>query len=127
MRNEQEIDAAAAAAAEKANGGKFIDPLFYKPEHRAFWKEVIRTAFDAADAASPPGAGGPPLRFPNPPRHCRSCLCECPIAGFHWLFLVMLQSRGDPGFFRLCNGLLRVSGGLVLGAKLVCSDAPHAL
>jgi hypothetical protein len=56
MRTEQQIEAAAAAAAEKANGGKFTDPLFYKPEHRAFWKEVIRTAFDVADAASPPGA-----------------------------------------------------------------------
>jgi hypothetical protein len=52
MRTEQQIDAAAAAAAEKANGGKFTDPLFYKPEHRAFWKDVIRTALDAADAAS---------------------------------------------------------------------------
>jgi hypothetical protein len=56
MRTEQQIDAAAAAAAEKANGGKFTDPLFYKPEHRAFWKEVIRTAFDAADAAPAPAA-----------------------------------------------------------------------
>jgi AbiU2 len=55
MRTEQEIEAAAAAAAEKANGGKFIDPLFYKPEHREFWNDVIRTAFDAADAASAPG------------------------------------------------------------------------
>ena len=50
MRSEQQIEAAAAAAAEKANGGKFADPLFYKPEHRTFWKEVIRTALDAADA-----------------------------------------------------------------------------
>jgi hypothetical protein len=56
MRTEQQIEAAAAAAAEKANGGRFADPLFYKPEHRAFWKEVIRAAFDVADAASPPGA-----------------------------------------------------------------------
>lgn len=60
MPTEQQIDAAAAAAAEKANGGKFTDPLFYKPEHRAFWKEVIRTAFDAADAASAPGAATQP-------------------------------------------------------------------
>jgi hypothetical protein len=48
-RTEREIEAAAAAAAEKANGGKFVDPLFYKPEHRAFWHEVIRAAFEAAD------------------------------------------------------------------------------
>jgi hypothetical protein len=60
MPTEQQIEAAAAAAAEKANGGKFTDPLFYKPEHRAFWKEVIRTAFDAADAASVPGAATEP-------------------------------------------------------------------
>lgn len=51
MWTEQQLDAAAAAAAEKANGGKFTDPLFYKPEHRAFWKEVIRTAFDTAASA----------------------------------------------------------------------------
>ncbi|HLH93948.1 MAG TPA: hypothetical protein VKW08_02410 [Xanthobacteraceae bacterium] len=42
---------AAAAAAEKANGGKFTDPLFYKPEHQAFWRDVIRTAFDAVAKA----------------------------------------------------------------------------
>jgi hypothetical protein len=59
MPTEQQIEAAAAAAAEKANGGKFIDPLFYKPEHQAFWKQVILAAFDAADAASPPGADAP--------------------------------------------------------------------
>ena len=51
MPTEQQIDAAAAAAAEKANGGKFSDPLFYKPEQRAFWREVVRTALEAADAA----------------------------------------------------------------------------
>jgi hypothetical protein len=61
MRTEQQIEAAAAAAAEKANGGKFTDPLFYKPEHRAFWKEVIRTALDAADAASAPKKEPPPV------------------------------------------------------------------
>jgi AbiU2 len=59
MRTEQQIEVAAAAAAEKANGGKFADPLFYKPEHRAFWKDVIRTAFDAADAALSAGAASP--------------------------------------------------------------------
>jgi hypothetical protein len=59
MRTEQEIEAAAAAAAEKANGGKFIDPLFYKPEHQAFWRDVIRIALDAADTASTPKKGSP--------------------------------------------------------------------
>ncbi|WP_315718127.1 MULTISPECIES: hypothetical protein [unclassified Bradyrhizobium] len=53
MRTEQQVQAAAAAAAEKANGGKFTDPLFYKPEHQAFWREVVRAALDAADAARP--------------------------------------------------------------------------
>jgi hypothetical protein len=48
MWTQVQVEAAAAAAAEKANGGKFADPLFYKPEHRAFWCDVIRTALDAA-------------------------------------------------------------------------------
>jgi hypothetical protein len=56
MLTEKQIDAAAAAAAEKANGGKFIDPLFYKPEHKAFWREVVRAALEAADAARADGA-----------------------------------------------------------------------
>jgi hypothetical protein len=51
VRTEKQIEAAAAAAAEKANGGRFFDPLFYKPEQRAFWQEVVRTALEAADAA----------------------------------------------------------------------------
>ena len=54
MRTESEIEAAATAAAEKANGGRFSDPLFYKPEHQAFWRDVIRTALEAADATSSP-------------------------------------------------------------------------
>jgi hypothetical protein len=52
MPTEQQIDVAAAAAAEKANGGKFFDPLFYKPEQRTFWRDVVRTALQAAEAAS---------------------------------------------------------------------------
>ncbi len=51
--NEQ-IELAAAAAAEKANGGKFTDPLFYAPEHKRFWREVIRTALDATNSSPPP-------------------------------------------------------------------------
>lgn len=51
MRTDSQIEAAATAAAEKANGGKFSDPLFYSPEQRTFWREVIRTALDAADAS----------------------------------------------------------------------------
>jgi hypothetical protein len=50
MPTEQQIDAAAAAAAERANGGKFSDPLFYKAEQRAFWREVVRSALEAAEA-----------------------------------------------------------------------------
>jgi len=49
MRTEKQIEAAAAAAAEKANGGTFTDPLFYKPEQQAFWRDVIRSALDVAD------------------------------------------------------------------------------
>ena len=48
---EAQIDAAAAAAAEKANGGRFLDPLFYAPEHQAFWRDVIKAALDAAERA----------------------------------------------------------------------------
>ena len=59
MPTEQQIDAAAAAAAEKANGGKFSDPLFYKPEQRGFWRDVVRTALLAAEAASAPGKKEP--------------------------------------------------------------------
>ena len=44
----KQIDAAAAAAAEMANGGKFGDPLFYKPEHQAFWRTVVSAALEAA-------------------------------------------------------------------------------
>jgi AbiU2 len=64
MRTDQQIEAAAAAAAEKANGGKFTDPLFYMPEHRAFWKEVIRTALNAADA-EPATKKAPPTPVSN--------------------------------------------------------------
>jgi hypothetical protein len=56
MRTENQIEAAAAAAAEKANGGKFSDPLFYKPEHQAFGREVVRAGLDAADALQKPKA-----------------------------------------------------------------------
>jgi hypothetical protein len=38
-----------AAAAEKANGGRFSDPLFFAEEHRKFWRDVVRTALDVAD------------------------------------------------------------------------------
>lgn len=49
MPTEAEIEAAATVAAERANGGRFIDPLFYKPEHRDFWRDVIRAALEAAE------------------------------------------------------------------------------
>lgn len=53
MWSDEAIEAAAAAAAEKANGGKFSDPLFYAPEHRAFWREVIKAALEAVSADRP--------------------------------------------------------------------------
>jgi hypothetical protein len=59
MWTDKQIGAAAAVAAEKANGGKFTDPLFYAPEHKKFWREVVRTALEAA---SPP----PPSKKPDP-------------------------------------------------------------
>jgi hypothetical protein len=60
MWTEKQIEAAASAAAEKANGGKFFDPLFYKPEQRVFWHEVIRTALETADGTpSADGEAGP--------------------------------------------------------------------
>lgn len=58
MPTDKQIDAAAAAAAEKANGGKFFDPLFYKPEQQAFWRDVVRSALEASEAAK--GKGGKP-------------------------------------------------------------------
>jgi hypothetical protein len=48
MWTDKQIVAAAAAAAEKANGGHFRDPLFYAPEHRQFWRDTVRTALDVA-------------------------------------------------------------------------------
>lgn len=56
MRSENDIVTAAAAAAERANGGKFSDPLFFKTEHQAFWQDVIRTAFAAVDSKPARGA-----------------------------------------------------------------------
>jgi hypothetical protein len=59
MWTDGQIEAAATAAAEKANGGRFVDPLFYAPEHRDFWREVVRTALDAAQNASKKTKGIP--------------------------------------------------------------------
>jgi hypothetical protein len=49
MFTEAQIEAAAAAAAKEANGGRFDDPLFCAPEHKAFWRDVIKAALDAAE------------------------------------------------------------------------------
>jgi hypothetical protein len=54
MWTDEQIELAAAAAAEKADGGKFVDPLFYKPEHQRFWREVVQTALEATSV--PPAA-----------------------------------------------------------------------
>jgi hypothetical protein len=58
MPSQEQLERAAAVAAEKANGGRFADPIFYKPEHREFWKDVIRAAFEAAKA-DPPSKSSP--------------------------------------------------------------------
>lgn len=52
MPTDAQIQAAAAAAAEKANGGKFNDPLFYNPEHQKFWRDVVSSALNAPAAAT---------------------------------------------------------------------------
>jgi hypothetical protein len=65
MRSDKEIETAAAAAAEKANGGRFSDPFFYKPEHQDFWREVVRAALDAADEASSSKGGSTPKILPK--------------------------------------------------------------
>jgi hypothetical protein len=65
MWTDKQIEAATAAAAEKPNGGKFIDPLFYKPEHQAFWRDVVRTALDAAKATPSSDGGAKPKMSPK--------------------------------------------------------------
>ena len=53
MITDAQVEAAAKAAAEMANGGMWNDPLYYKPEHQKFWKAVIRTALEAAKKVCP--------------------------------------------------------------------------
>jgi hypothetical protein len=60
MWTDAQIELAAVAAAEKANGGKFVDPLFYKPEHQRFWRNVVRTALEATDAPPATKQSEPP-------------------------------------------------------------------
>jgi hypothetical protein len=38
------VDCIAGCIAEAANGGKWNDPLFYAPEHREKWREIILSA-----------------------------------------------------------------------------------
>ncbi|MGY3689981.1 hypothetical protein ACVIGA_000061 [Bradyrhizobium sp. USDA 3240] len=60
----QQIDLAAAAAAETANGGEFFDPRFYSEQQRAYWRRVAVAAINAAIGA-PPHSGLSPERSPN--------------------------------------------------------------
>jgi hypothetical protein len=102
MRTEQEIEAAAAAAAEKANGGKFIDPLFYKPEHRAFWKEVIRTAFDAADGASASKKGPPaPVSKEEVQKFSEHCVYIRSV----WVLMMRIWRDSDETERKLMEGV----------------------
>ncbi|WP_315729034.1 hypothetical protein [Bradyrhizobium sp. SZCCHNS2015] len=102
MRTEQQIDAAAAAAAEKANGGKFTDPLFYKPEHRAFWKEVIRTALNAADAASgPEKAPSLPLSKDEVQQFSEHCV----YIRSTWTLLMRIWRDSDENERKLMEGI----------------------
>jgi hypothetical protein len=44
----EQLDLAAAAAAETANGGSFFDSRFYTEEQRDRWRRIARAAIDAA-------------------------------------------------------------------------------
>jgi hypothetical protein len=94
MRTERQIEAAAAAAAEKANGGKFVDPLFYKSEHRALWREVIRTALDTADATPPAEAEVRPKVSPMEVAKFRD---HCVYIRSVYLFLTRVWRDSDAG------------------------------
>jgi AbiU2 len=102
MRSEQQIEAAAAAAAEKANGGKFTDPLFYKPEHRAFWKEVIRTALDAAEAASASKKATPtPVSKDEVQKFSEHCVYIRSV----WVFMMRIWRDSDENERKLMEGI----------------------
>jgi hypothetical protein len=102
MRTEQQIEAAAAAAAEKVNGGKFTDPLFYKPEHRAFWKEVIRTALDAADAASA-SKNAPPTHVSK--EEVQEFSEHCVYIRSVWILMMRIWRDSDENERKLMEGI----------------------
>lgn len=52
MPTDEEVEVAAAAAAEKSNGGKFNDPKFYAPEHKEHWRRIARAQLAAAKAGT---------------------------------------------------------------------------
>ncbi|UGY03260.1 hypothetical protein [Bradyrhizobium quebecense] len=60
----EQVDLAAAAIAELANGGRFYDPQFYTEQQRAFWRRVALAALNAAIGAPPDSS--PPEKSPNP-------------------------------------------------------------
>lgn len=62
--NTEQVDLAAAAIAELANGGRFYDPQFYTEQQRAFWRRVALAALNAAIGAPPDSS--PPEKSPNP-------------------------------------------------------------
>jgi hypothetical protein len=114
MRTEEQIDAAAAAAAEKANGGKFTDPLFYKPEHRAFWKEVVRTALDATDAPPAPKKASPtPVSNEEVQKFSEHCVYIRSV----WTFMMRIWRDSDANERKLMEGV----------APLFFSDIGQAL
>ncbi|HEX7883047.1 MAG TPA: hypothetical protein VF499_09945 [Afipia sp.] len=60
----EQIDLAAAAAAETANGGKFFDPRFFSEQQRAYWRRIAVAAINAAIGA-PSDNGKSPKKSPN--------------------------------------------------------------
>lgn len=132
MWTEKQIEAVAAVAAEKANGGKFTDPLFYKPEHRIFWCEVIRTALTAINATSSGNEAKPKPKVS--PKEVEEFRDHCVYIRSVYLFMARIwrDSNGDerkmmeaiaPLFFEDVGKVLREY--LVIGACRI-TDAEDA-
>jgi hypothetical protein len=102
MWTEQHIEAATAAAAEKANGGEFTDPLFYKPEHRAFWKEVIRAALNAAAAASA-SKKAPPI--PVSKEEVQKFSEHCVYIRSIWILMMRIWRDSDENERKIMEGI----------------------
>lgn len=92
MPTEKQIDAAAAAAAERANGGKFNDPLFYKPEQKDFWRDVVCTVLEAAEAAR---VGGDQTPSSVSEKDVQNFSDHCVYIRSVWLFAARILRDSD--------------------------------